>query len=122
VRPDLAFFVDLERQVWEALRRGDAVADQALLSEDFLGVYDTGFADRAGHVALLASGPTMRDYWLDSERLLRLTPELTLLSYRAKFCRQGPERTMEAMFVSSLWRLRAGRWINVFSQDTAARN
>ncbi len=120
--PDLAFFVELERQVWEALRQGDRAADERLLSADFLGVYDSGFADRTAHVSMLADGPTMRDYWLDRERLLPLAPDLVLLSYRAKFRRAGADRTMETMFVSSLWQLRAGTWVNVFSQDTAARD
>ncbi len=54
--------IELETGVWLALQRGDAEADRKLLSEDFLGVYPTGFADRADHVGQLADGPTVTEF------------------------------------------------------------
>jgi hypothetical protein len=45
---DLDSLLALETKVWEALQRGDAEQDRALLSADFIGVYPSGFADRAG--------------------------------------------------------------------------
>ena len=44
---DIEQFIRLEREVWEALANGDGQADGRLLSDDFLGVYTVGFADRA---------------------------------------------------------------------------
>jgi len=124
VLPDLAFFVELERQVWEALRTGDAEADARVLSANFLGVYETGFADRAAHAAQLNAGPRVDDYLIDRERLLPLCRDSVLLAYRARFRRHGDDRraTMQTMFVSSIWQQCDGDWVNVFSQDTPQRD
>ncbi len=52
--------VRLESQVWQALVDGDADADRRMLSDDFLGVYPTGFADRESHVGQLLDGNVVR--------------------------------------------------------------
>ncbi len=116
--PDLDFFVDLEARVWRALAEGDAAADRALLAEEFLGVYCTGFSGRDGHAGQLAGGPTVARYRLSDARLMPLAPGLVLLAYRAEYLRTGSD-VPEAMFVSSIWQERAGRWLNLFSQDSA---
>ena len=114
---DDGFFVDLERQVWDALVAGDADADRALLADGFLGVYPSGFGDRAGHVALLADGPTVADYEIVEPRVVRVASDHVLVAYRARYRR--PDRdAAEEMYVSSLWSLVERRWYNVFSQDT----
>jgi hypothetical protein len=119
---DLAAFVELETQVWEALRRGDAEADRRLLSEDFLGVYPTGFADRSAHAGELADGPTVADYELHDPRILKVSEDDVLLAYRADWHAlvAGERGALESMYVSSLWCRRAGAWVNVFSQDCPA--
>jgi hypothetical protein len=96
---------------------GDAHADRALLSADFLGVYPSGFANRDDHVGQFAEAPTMAEFKLSEERLRILTPDIVLLSYRADYVRPGAEE-WEAMLISSLWERRVGAWINSFSQDT----
>jgi hypothetical protein len=118
----IAFFVDLETQVWEALAHGDADADRALLTSDFLGVYTTGFANRSEHAAQLANGPTVATYAITDARLLRVSPTNVLLCYRADYrrMRDGRPGDEETMFISSLWTERDGRWLNSFSQDTPA--
>ena len=58
---DIEQFIRLEREVWEALANGDGEADGRLLSDDFLGVYTVGFADRRD-VAQLANGPTVSEF------------------------------------------------------------
>jgi hypothetical protein len=55
--PNIAFFVALERRVWQALVDGDIEADTDLLDPQFLGVYASGFASRGDHAAQLADGP-----------------------------------------------------------------
>jgi len=116
---DLAAFVELETQVWEALRCGDAVADSRLLAEDFLGVYPTGFAGRSDHVGELSDGPTVASYELHDSQIKIVSPDDVLLAYRADWHRLvgGEPGDRESMYVSSLWSRRAGRWINIFSQD-----
>lgn len=108
----------LERGVWQALVDGDARADRAALAEDFLGVYSTGFADRADHVGQLATGPTVARFALSEARLVGLGQDRVLLAYRAEFTRVG-KHAAEAMYVSSIWEARGGVWLNTFSQDSA---
>ncbi|MDH3303512.1 MAG: nuclear transport factor 2 family protein [Acidimicrobiia bacterium] len=121
---DLELALELERRVWRALCTGDRDLDQAMLSEDFLGVYPTGISDRAGHVDQLADGPTVRDFRLSEARLIQLTAdEHVLLCYRADWRPpRSPGETepgpVEAMYISSIWSWRADGWINTFSQDT----
>ncbi|MBF9033791.1 DUF4440 domain-containing protein [Rhodobacterales bacterium HKCCE2091] len=110
-----------ERAVWDALVRGDAGADWAALSRDFLGVYPTGFAGADDHAGQLADGPTVAAYRL-SECLVRgLGADHALIAYRADYARPGDGAAEETMFVTSIWRRAGGAgWINVFSQDTPA--
>ncbi len=116
----LEFFIELERQVWDALTLGDAAADEALLAADFVGLYPTGFADRADHAGQLAHGPTVESYSVNEPRLVRISSTAVMLCYRAEFrrLRNGAAGPIEAMYVSSLWVEQAGQWRNVFSQDT----
>lgn len=111
-------FLALETQVWEALTKGDAKADAALLTPDFLGVYPSGFAGRTDHSGQLDAGPVMQTYQLDQARLIVIAPDSVLLSYRASYRRAGGDN--EVMFISSLWQKRGRRWLNSFSQDTPA--
>lgn len=115
--PSLDQILTLEKQVWTALVEGNAQADRALLSPDFLGVYPSGFANRDDHVGQFADAPTMAQFDLSEVRLRVLTPDIVLLTYRADYTRpDAPER--EAMLISSLWERRHDVWINSFSQDT----
>jgi hypothetical protein len=115
----LETFLKLETAVWEALVRGDAVADARLLSADFLGVYPTGFADRSAHAAQLEEGPTVAEYTLSEARIRVLSPDAVLLAYRADW-RRASSTEPEAMYVSSLWCRAGDGWENLFSQDTPA--
>ncbi len=115
--PSLAEILDLEKQVWTALVEGNAQADRALLSADFLGVYPSGFANRDDHVGQFADAPTMARYELSETQLRVLTSDIVLLSYRADYQRPG-STTWEAMLISSLWERRHDVWVNSFSQDT----
>lgn len=113
-------FIRLETEVWRALASGDAEADGRMLSDDFLGVYPTGFANRADHVGQLADGPTVATFALHDARLIAVSESAVLLSYRAELERRTSEVSSGAqeMYVSSLWCRQAGKWLNVFSQDT----
>jgi hypothetical protein len=119
--PSLDEIVALETEVWEGLVAGTVETEERLLSDDFLGVYPTGFASRAEVVEYItAHGPTVADYSLDEARLLVVTDHDVMLSYRADFTRPGadPSSGRESMYVSSLWSRRDGEWVNTFSQDT----
>ncbi len=115
---DLAGLVELETQVWQSLVDGDPAADEALLADDFVGVYPTGLADRAEHVGQLAGGPTVATFELSDVRAFAVADDSWMLTYRAEYVRPRPDTLPESMYVSSLWCRRHGRWVNVFSQDT----
>ncbi len=119
---DIEFVLALETEVWEALARGDGDTDRALLSDDFVGLYPTGFADRSEHADQLADGPTVASYSITEARLILVSPVAAMLCYRADYepVRGGVAQGPRTMFVSSLWMERDGIWLNVFSQDTPA--
>jgi len=108
-----------ETAVWEALVAGDAAADAAALSDDFLGVYPDGFAGREAHLAQVSDGPTVARYHLSDARVMQLGPDHALLAYRASYSRVGRDAS-EEMFVSSIWQRSESGWKNIFSQDTPA--
>lgn len=116
--PDLDIILARERAVWQALVDGDAAADAALLTDDFLGVYASGFAGRADHVGQLVDGPAVRSFEIGETRLVPLADGLALLSYRADWVRA--DGRPDAAYISSIWREVDGAWVNLFSQDTAA--
>ena len=114
---DTGFFVDLERTVWEALVSGDAAADAANVSADFVGVYPAGFAGRDEHGGQLSNGPTVTEYEIARARTLEVAPGHVMLMYLARY-RRPSASSFDEMYVSSLWSQQGGRWLNVFSQDT----
>ena len=123
-RISLETILRLETKVWEALRTGDAELDARMLSENFLGLYPTGFANREDHCAPLKAGPTVADFEIVTPRLIELTPEIVLLAYLAKWRRikHGEIQAFETMYISSIWQLLDNDWKNIFSQDTPAED
>ncbi|MFK8022314.1 MAG: DUF4440 domain-containing protein [Ilumatobacter sp.] len=117
--PTIQSLLALEAAVWDALVAGDSTADSEALTDDFLGVYPTGFAGRDDHVGQLDQGPTVVSYQLRDARVRVITPDDALLSYRADYRRTDAAHD-ETMYVSSLWSRVDGGWRNVFSQDTPA--
>ena len=115
----LSELLSAETVVWQALVDGDAAADAAALSGDFLGVYPDGCAGKADHVGQLANGPTVEIFALSEATARAIGPDHGLLSYHARFRRAG-RNADEAMYVSSLWRRENDGWVNLFSQDTPA--
>jgi hypothetical protein len=115
----LDHFLELERQVWQALVDGDADADRALLSEDFVGVYPSGFANRDDHVGQFVAAPTVSAYTIDRARVIEVSSDSAMLCYLATFQRPD-DSSIHRMYVSSLWCERDGTWVNTFSQDTPA--
>ena len=117
---DLNFFLGLEIQVWEALKNGDANADSNLLSDDFLGVYETGLGSKEDHLELLRNGPIISCYEIGSSQLIQLGPEIASLTYSATatFLRNEGKDTQVLLYITSIWARRLNKWVNIFSQDT----
>lgn len=112
----------LEKRIWDALVSGDKAVDSELLSDDFLGVYPSGFEGKEDHCSQLNSGPTIRKYQLTNVSIKVLSSDIALLCYRADYSRISAEETSsdEVMFVSSIWQNQHGMWQNIFSQDTVS--
>ncbi|MFW8592701.1 DUF4440 domain-containing protein [Cribrihabitans neustonicus] len=115
--PVLDDILALEKKVWQALIEGDPKADAQMLSEDFLGVYPSGFSGKASHCDQLKQGPVMAEYRLSAAQLRCISGDAVLLSYRADY-RPAGSSGWKAMLISSLWERRSRGWINSFSQDT----
>jgi hypothetical protein len=120
--PTVQQFVTLESQVWEAFVAGDAQADARVLADNFIGVYSTGFSNRAEHCSALRNGPIAQRYEIQDPRILVLSDSLVMLMYLAVWERanSAPGRVPKKMYISSLWQNADGHWKNVFSQDTKA--
>ncbi|UTH74624.1 nuclear transport factor 2 family protein [Chromobacterium sp. IIBBL 290-4] len=112
----LTVLLEQETMVWQALRDGDAQADQRCLADEFLGVYASGFSDKAGHAAQLANGPTVAFFQLSQARAIHLGPDCWLLSYLAEWRRPGQSAAQRTL-ISSIWK-QEETWRNLFSQDT----
>lgn len=110
-------FERLETAMWTSLVDGDGPAADRLLSSDYLGVYTTGFADRADYIAALANGPIVASFEISDSRIFVVSDTAVMYSYRADF-KSRQDGPIEIMYISSLWCNREGRWVNVFSQDT----
>ena len=118
---DVDQFLKLEEEVWEALRTGDVERDSRMLSEEFLGVYESGFANKKDHFSELLTGPKISEYNLSQERIIVMAKNLVLLAYLAEFKRISTNGSAsEKMYVSSIWCNQNGVWENIFSQDTTA--
>jgi hypothetical protein len=118
--PNVREIIEMEAQIWEALRRGDAKSDAALLTDDFLGVYPSGFWNKTAHCEQMKDGPIIAEYRLTDERLTLLSDNCVLLTYRAYYSWYAKPEKTEQMYISSVWQRMDGAWKNSFSQDTPA--
>ncbi len=120
--PSIEKFLELETQVWEALKSGDRDLDAKMLSDDFLGVYPSGFAGKQQHSAQLDHGPAVANYRIEDARLIAIANDQVLLSYLAVWSRwkNGNPGAEERMYISSIWKCTDDVWKNTFSQDTPA--
>lgn len=120
MQQDINFFISLEKQVWEALKNGDIEADSALLSDDLLGVYESGFSTKEDHLAQLQAGPIVSDYRIKHAQMLLLGPKIVSITYSAtvSFVKREVQSSEHLYFITSLWAYRKNKWVNIFSQDT----
>ncbi len=116
-------FLEKEKKVWEALQNGDGDADAAQLTDDFLGVYPTGFSNKNQHRKMLDNGPIVAEYSLHNAQIRVLAADMVLLCYLAHYTpiTSGKIKTRASMYVSSIWEKVDGVWKNSFSQDTPTK-
>jgi hypothetical protein len=74
-------FVELESRVWNALVAGDPEADAAMLTDDFVGVYETGISGKTEHYRQLENGPIVEHYEILEPRIMVISGRSVMLSY-----------------------------------------
>ncbi len=116
------FFIEKEKEVWEALKHKDKAAANRLLADDFVGMYDFGFFNKSEWVKQIDDQYTVDDYTIMNPKVLHPSPTTALLLYTStcKGTGEWSEFCSHASRISDLWVERDGGWLDLFSQDTTA--
>ena len=110
-----------ERRELDALKAGDAAAFADLLADDAVFVDARGTAGKAEVVSHVAD-IRLRDYAMSGLRFVLLSPDSGLIAYQLTQSGTSHGRDFTAqVYASALWVRRQGRWLCLFSQETAAR-
>lgn len=119
---DKNHFISLETKVWDALVNGDIETEKQLIADDFLGIYETGFSDKDEYLSQLEDGPSIEWYKISNSRIILEGATSAALTYQADFISSinRESKIKETMYVTSIWSLRNGKWVNTLSQDTLA--
>jgi hypothetical protein len=110
-----------EREGLDALKIGNVEAFANLTAEEAVFVDAAGLATKS-EVVKNVVGFTLTDYSMEDVRFVPLSAESGLISYKIheKGASHGHEFAAQA-YISSIWAERAGKWVCLFSQETAAR-
>jgi hypothetical protein len=119
--PD-SFFIEREKEVWEALKHKDKAAATRLLADDFVGMYDFGFFNKSEWVKQIDDQYTVDDYTIMNPKVLHPSPTMALLLYTSTCKGAGAwaDYCSNTARISDLWVERNGEWLALFSQDTTA--
>ncbi len=110
-----------ERAGLEALKAGDVAGFAAMLGEEAVFVDDHGPATKA-EVVKNVGGFRIIDYSMEDVRLVRVSDAAGVIVYR--LTEHGASHGKEfnaVVYVSTLYALRGGKWVSLFSQETGAR-
>jgi ketosteroid isomerase-like protein len=102
--------VDLEQRGWEALRgnRGAAFYDE-LMADDAVMVFPMGVLDRQESLQAIRDASPWVTYRLESEAVVRPSPDVGIVVYHAVARRQGADE-YRAWMTSTYVREPSGRW------------
>jgi len=113
--------VSKEREGLDALKAGNVDRFAELTAEDAVFVDAHGPASKA-QVMKNVAGFRLTDYAIESVNFLPLTSSSGLIAYKITESGDSHGRQFTAtVYVSSIWAKRAGQWVCLFSQETAAR-
>jgi hypothetical protein len=114
----------LERQVNQLINRRDQTALRSLTADEFLYVDGQGIAGKLDFLSgVSGSGKAdITDFRMEEAKVVELGKEAALIAYglTAKGTRNGKE-FLDQGYASSVWVNRGGKWLNVFSQFTPAK-
>lgn len=110
-----------EREGLDALKTGNLDLFGNLTADDAVLVDAQGPASKA-QVLKNVAGFTLTDYSMEDIRFVPLSAKSGLIAYKIseKGVSHGKEFAAQA-YVSSIWGEREGKWVCLFSQETAAR-
>jgi ketosteroid isomerase-like protein len=113
--------VSKERQGLDALKTGDLSIFANLTADDAVFVDDHG---PAGKAQVLQNTVQFRltDYTMDNVKFVEISKDSGLISYELLEKGNSHGNIFSAhVYVSSVWAERAGKWVCLFSQETAAK-
>jgi hypothetical protein len=110
-----------ESEGLDALKIGHVEVFANLTADEAVFVDAAGPATKA-EVMKNVAGFTLTDYSMEDVRFVQLSAESGHISYKIheKGVSHGREFAAQA-YVSSIWAQRVGKWVCLFSQETAAR-
>lgn len=115
-----ATLIDLEKNSWQAWKNRDADFYKTFLSDDHVEISAGGVSNKLDVLETVASPICqVKNFQLEQFKLTKLADGVALLTYRAMqetLCRGRPLPT--PVWVSSLYVLRQGRWVNAAYQQT----
>jgi ketosteroid isomerase-like protein len=110
-----------ERAGLDALKTGDLTTFAASTADDAIFVDAHGPASKAEVVEHTAAF-RLNEYTMDNVRFAPVSPDSGLIVYTLSESGTSHGKEFSArVYVSSLWLKRAGLWLCVFSQETAAK-
>ena|ERR1700730_17788267 len=120
--PANPFFIEKEKEVWEALKHKDKAAATRLLADDFVGMYDFGFSTKSEWIKQIDEQYTVDAYTIENPKVLRPSPSTALLLYASTCKGTGAwgDYCSHTTRIADLWVERSGQWFDLFSQDTTA--
>jgi hypothetical protein len=112
--------INLEKQSWEAWKNRNAQFFKDFLSDDHVEVGFYGLANKNEVLATVASPAcTVQSYSVDQFNVTMLDANTALLTYHAaQETTCNDKRVPSPVWVSSLYKKRGDRWLNVFYQQT----
>ena len=110
-----------ERAELDSLKAGDRTAFAGFLADDAVFVDAHGSAGKA-EVVRDTADLRLREYTMTDVRFVALSADSGLIAYRLaqSGTSHGKEFTAK-VHASALWLRRGGKWVCVFSQETAAK-
>jgi len=110
-----------ERQELDALKSGNHEEFAALLADDAVFVDAHGTASKA-EVVKHTADLRLEEFTIEDVRFVPVSSDSGLIAY--KLTEKGSSHGKafsEQVYVSALWAMRAGKWVCLFSQESAAR-
>ncbi|MFZ3210888.1 MAG: nuclear transport factor 2 family protein [Terriglobales bacterium] len=110
-----------ERAELDSLKAGDMAAFANFLADDAVFLDAAGAAGKA-EVVKNTAGFRLHEYTMTDVRFVALAADSGLIAYRMAEAGTSHGKEFAAkVYVSALWLRRGGRWLCVFSQETAAK-